>query len=143
MGYRARPADGPGASANKTGHKNLEDAGSAFKEHSTTALELARDNPANLAAFQKVAELRNKQATLQAKVAALAKEDQAAAIVTLNKEETPVWREMRTPLLEFIKQKNAEVKETKAAVVDSTHRMLLISISLGIAAVLIGAGIAI
>eukprot|EP01034_Spumella_vulgaris_P034069 gene34069-42013_t len=64
--------------ANKTGHKNLEDAGNAFKEHSTTALELARDHPANLAIFQKVSELRNKQATLQAKVATLAREDQAA-----------------------------------------------------------------
>eukprot|EP01032_Pedospumella_encystans_P020871 gene20871-23701_t len=37
-----------GDPANKTGHKNLEDAGNAFKEHSTTALELARDHPANL-----------------------------------------------------------------------------------------------
>ncbi|KQX01318.1 chemotaxis protein [Massilia sp. Root418] len=129
--------------ANKTGHKNLEDAGTAFKEHSTAALELARGNPAILPMFEKVAELRNKQATLQAKVATLAKEDQAAAITTLNKEETPVWREMRTPLLEFIKQKNAEVKETKVAVVESTHRMLLISISLGVFAVLVGGGIAI
>ncbi|MYN09158.1 chemotaxis protein [Massilia sp. FT127W] len=129
--------------ANKTGYKNLEDAGSAFKEHSTTALELSRDTPATLQIFQKVAELRDKQAGLQAKVATLAKVDQPAAIVALNKEETPVWREMRTQLLDFIKQKNAEVKETKAAVVESTHRMLLISISLGALAVAIGVGIAI
>lgn len=95
--------------ANKTGYKNLEDAGAAFKEHSGTALDLARATPATLQVFQKVSELRDKQAGLQAKVATLAKDDQAAAIATLNKEETPVWREMRTQLLEFIKQKNAEV----------------------------------
>jgi len=128
--------------ANKTGYKNLEDAGISFKEQADIALELTRDQPETSKLFRDVMALREKQAGLQAKILGVAKDDQAAAITTLNKEETPVWREMRTKLLEFNKNKNALVKQTRQELVDFTRKMLIFSLALGVVACLAGAGIA-
>jgi methyl-accepting chemotaxis protein len=128
---------------NKTGYKNLEDAGKAFQEHAQAALALTGANPAVLNTIREVSALRERQATLQAKVMSLAKGDQPAAIETLNKEETPVWREMRTKLLEFIKVKNGEVKTTEAGVIDFTQNMLVTSIGLALVAILLGVAIAV
>ncbi|MES2263481.1 MAG: methyl-accepting chemotaxis protein [Pseudomonadota bacterium] len=128
--------------SNQTGYKNLEDAGNAFKEFGATAQQLARDTPATLQMLQGVMALRERQAALHGKLIGLVKDDQPAAIVTLNKEETPVWREMRTQLLDFIKAKNAHVKQTKLEVVESTHRMLVLSLALGLLAITAGGAIA-
>ena len=127
---------------NKTGHKNLADSGSAFSDYSATAHALAQNAPDTLKVFDDVAALRDKQAALHSKIVDLIKSDQPAAVTMLNKEETPVWREMRTRLLDFIKMKNAEVKQTKTAVVEFTHRMLIVSVALALVAIAAGGGIA-
>ncbi|WP_342113633.1 methyl-accepting chemotaxis protein [Pseudoduganella sp. OTU4001] len=127
--------------SNKTGYKNLEEAGKSFQEYIETAKGLAEPQSAAASTFAEVAQLRQKQAGLQAKVLSLAKDDQPGAVQVLNKEETPVWREMRTRLLDFIKAKKEDVKATEAAVIASTQRTLWICIALA-AAALAGAGVA-
>ena len=128
--------------ANPTGYKNLEDAGKSFKEQSDIAQELAKARPAAQKIFQEVNALRERQAALHGKILAVVKEDQPAAVGVLKKDETPVWREMRTKLLDFIKEKNAEVKQTKQDVVDFTRKMLVVSVGLALLAVVLGGGIA-
>src|SRR5471030_686479 len=128
--------------ANETGYKNLDDAGKAFAEQSDLALALARSQPDALKSFQEIAALRVKQAELHGKVLSVVKGDQAAAIATLKKDETPVWRVMRAKLVDFIKDKNAQVKQTRQEVVDFTRKMLVISLALGVFACAAGVGIA-
>jgi len=128
---------------NKTGRKNLADSGAAYQEFSSTAQALAQNQADARQVFQEVAALRDQQAQMHNKILELASSDQPAAVLALNKEETPVWRQMRGKLLDFIKLKNEQVKATKTAVVDFTHRMLLTSIALALTAIVVGGGIAV
>jgi methyl-accepting chemotaxis protein len=128
---------------NKTGYSNLDTAAGEFKNIHQNAQGLAKADPVAGKMLADVAALREKQAGLQAKIVGHAKDDQAAAIETLNKEETPVWREMRGKLLDFIKAKNADVKAAKAEVMAFTQKMLVAALILGGLAIVIGAGVAI
>jgi methyl-accepting chemotaxis protein len=128
---------------NKTGYSNLENAAGEFKKIHTGALAMAAADTNAQRMLKEVAELRDKQAGLQAKIVGLAKDDAAAAIETLNKEETPVWRDMRGRLLDFIKAKNADVKTAKAEVMAFTQKMQLASLVLGGMAIVIGGIVAI
>jgi len=127
---------------NKTGYDNLSDAGHAFSELNDRALTLVQTTPAELKTLQDIDALRERQATIQAKIVTLAKNDQPAAIITLNQEETPVWRAMRGQLLDFIKLKNTAVRSNRGEVVAFTHEMLLVSLTLACAAIAAGAGVA-
>ncbi|GAB2863015.1 methyl-accepting chemotaxis protein [Pseudoduganella ginsengisoli] len=127
--------------SNKTGYKNLEDAGKSFQEYLVAAKELTDPQSATGNMFAEVAQLREKQAALHTKVLGLAASDQPAAVQTLNKEETPVWRDMRGRLLDFIKAKKEDVKTAESAVIASTQRMLWISVGLAAAALVAAGGV--
>ena len=127
---------------NKTGYKNLEDAGAEFKKAHETALALPGLTPAVRQSLQEVATFRERQVGLQAKVVALAKDNQAGAIEALKRDETPVWREMRSRLLELIKIKNADVKAIKADTISATQRIMVASLILASMAIVGGAGVA-
>ena len=127
---------------NKNAYKNLDAASAEFKAAHQTALELAAQDAALSKVLQEIGALRGRQAPLQAQVAALANENQPAAVAMLNAEETPVWREMRSRLLDIVKNKNAEVAKTKDDMIGFTQRMLAASLVLAAMAVLLGAGVA-
>ncbi|MHB1247742.1 MAG: Tar ligand binding domain-containing protein, partial [Sulfuriferula sp.] len=127
--------------ANKIAYKNLDIAGEVFKKTNQMALGMDNLEPSDRKVLEEVAALREQQIPIQAKVAALAPTNPASAIEVVNKEETPVWREMRVRLQGYIKAKNAAVKDTKAEVATLSHRMLMIALMLALVAVLVGAGI--
>ncbi|HSO44925.1 MAG TPA: chemotaxis protein, partial [Rhodoferax sp.] len=100
--------------ANQAAYKNLEASSAEFKANSEKALALAASAPADLKILQEVVALREQQAPIQAKVVSLASSDQVAAIAAISEEETPVWRNIRTRLMDFTAAKHAAVEQTKA-----------------------------
>jgi methyl-accepting chemotaxis protein len=125
-------------SGNKAAYKNLEDASKAFGQANQEALSLAAADPAVLKILNQVAALRERQKPLQEKIVAAAQEDQIGAIEMIAKEETPVWREMRGQLTEFVKAKNAEAASDKDSMIDFTRQILVASLALALLAAVVG-----
>jgi methyl-accepting chemotaxis protein len=124
---------------NKVAYKNLEDASREFKKANDAAITLASAESDTLTMLKKIAAIRERQIPIQERIVALAATDQAGAIAMISKEETPVWREMRVPLLDFVKAKNAAVSTTKSSMNSFTDQMLITSVVLGIMAIILGA----
>ncbi len=127
--------------ANKKAYDNLSSAAGEFGKEHKNALELFKDDPAALATFREIGALRERQKPIQDKIVAIAKDDQAAAIALIAKEETPVWREMRERLTKFAKAKNEAVATTRADVAAYTSKMVTLSVSLAVLALLTGVGL--
>ncbi|BBP03838.1 hypothetical protein TPL01_04710 [Sulfuriferula plumbiphila] len=127
--------------ANKMAYQNLDMAGKEFKETNQKALSIDKLDPPDQKVLEDVAALREQQIPIQAKILSLAGVNQAAAIEAVSKEETPVWRNIRIRLRDYIKAKNAAVENTKAQMAAFSQRMLVIALVLMLAAVIVGAGI--
>ncbi|WP_413439536.1 methyl-accepting chemotaxis protein [Sulfuriferula sp. GW1] len=128
--------------ANKAAYKNLDSASEEFKKTNQIVLAMDQLDPSDRKVMEEVAALREQQIPIQAKIISLASTNQPAAIEVVSKEETPVWRKMRERLQDYIKVKNAAVKDTNAEMIAFSHRMLMITLALMFVAVLVGAGIA-
>ena len=125
--------------ANQTAYKNFDNGSIEFKESYERALHLADDDQATLKVLKEIAELRTRQADIQARIVMQAA-TYTTAIETINKEETPVWREIRNKLVDLIKEKNAAVTEKKSDMLNYVRQTLLVSLELGAAALLICIG---
>jgi methyl-accepting chemotaxis protein len=123
---------------NRTAYKNLEDAAEEFARQQVRATELLADSPAELAVFKDIIAIRARQQPVQARVVALAATDQAGAIAMIAKEETPTWRQMRDHLTKFSKAKNAAVAVTRADMDAFTRKMVTISLTLAVLALVSG-----
>lgn len=130
------------ASENKTAYSNLEEAGKEFDETMKVALKLAASDPAALKILQDVKDLRAKQFAVQTKVVGLAEKNQSAAIALINGEETPLWRTMKSRLLDGIKVKSNAFNETKENTISFTNVRRAVVIGLLIAALVLGSCIA-
>jgi len=127
--------------SNQTGFKNLDASAAEFKKASENALALASANPVDLKVLKEVVAFREQQIPLQARVISLAGTDQAAAIAVISKEETPVWRNIRTRLMDFIKVKRDAVEKTKAEMAAFSQRMLTITLVLVVLALVVASAI--
>ncbi|MBW8306046.1 MAG: chemotaxis protein [Thiobacillus sp.] len=123
--------------ANQAAYKNLEASAAEFKASSQTALALAATNPADLKILEEVVAFREQQIPLQAKVVSLASMDQAAAIAAISQDETPVWRNIRTRLMDFTEAKHAAVEQTKADMAAFSQRMLVLALVLVVVALVV------
>lgn len=93
--------------------------------------------------MQKIASLRAQQAAIQKQILAVVKTgDIAMAVSILNKSETPVWREIRQGLLDLIKEQKEAIEAKEVAVQASSEKAQSISLLLTAMAVLVGLGIA-
>jgi methyl-accepting chemotaxis protein len=127
---------------NKVGYKNLDAARESFGKELATALALAQNDPAVSQTLRKVKALQERQSEMQKKIAGLAKENQGAAIESLNTEETPLWRQIRAELLDLIKAKNAAVVVAKTDMGIHSQAALTYSLLLAAGAIVGGAGVA-
>ena len=125
-----------------TAYKNIKIASEEFKKANERGLALSGNAPGNQKILQEVAALREKQIVLQEKIISTAKDNVANAIEILTREETPVWRNIRSRLLDLIKTKTDEVKTIKGDTIDTTRQILIVSLALGFLAILVGAGVA-
>ena len=126
---------------NQLAYKNLDAASAEFKKASQKALALAATHPDDLKVLQEVVALREQQIPLHAKVVSLASSDQAAAIAVISKEETPVWREIRTRLMDYLKVKRGAVENTKTEMAAFSQRMLTITLVLVALALVVASAI--
>ncbi|HQT31275.1 MAG TPA: methyl-accepting chemotaxis protein [Thiobacillus sp.] len=127
--------------ANQGAYKNLEASSAEFKANSEKALALAATSPADMKILEEVAALREQQAPIQAKIVSLAGTDQVAAIAAISKEETPVWRNIRTRLMDFTAAKQAAVEQTKAEMAAFSQRMLMFALVLVVVALVVASAI--
>ena len=127
--------------SNKIAFKNLEMASKEFREVNQRALAMESLNVADRKLLEEVASLREQQIPIQTKILSLAGVNQAAAIEAVSKEETPVWRNIRVRLEDFIQTKRNAVKNTEAEMAAYSHRMLVTALVLMLAALIVGAGI--
>ena len=126
---------------NQKSYKNLEEASGEFKSLGQQAMALAASNPADLKVLQEVAALREQQIPIHSQIVSLAPMDQAAAIATISKEETPVWRQIKAKLLDLAKAKQAEVEQTKTDLAAFSQRMLMITLALVVVALAVASAI--
>ena len=124
--------------ANRTAYKNLDDAAAEFGRQQARAIDLLADSPAELAAFREIMALRSQQQPIQSRIVALAAVDQAAAIGMIAKKETPLWRQIRDRLTKFTKAKNEAVAVTRADMAAFTKKMVTVSLSLAVLALVSG-----
>jgi len=127
--------------SNKVAFKNLEMASKEFKKINQRALALESLNAADRKLLEEVAVLREQQIPIQAKILSLAGVNQAAAIEAVSKEETPVWRNIRVRLEDFIQTKKNAVKGTETEIAAYSHRTLVTALVLMLIAMSVGVGI--
>jgi methyl-accepting chemotaxis protein len=98
---------------NRKAYDNFAQAGKDFDAAMEAAKGIAADDRATAAAVADIAALRARQAPVQARIVKTVAESPADAIVILNTEETPVWRDLKAKLLDLRKAKDAEVAAKK------------------------------
>ncbi|WP_426173672.1 methyl-accepting chemotaxis protein [Massilia sp. TWR1-2-2] len=128
--------------SNLQGYKNLDNARESFAKELAIAQALAKGDPAVSQTLDKIKALQERQAEMHKKILGLIKVDQAAAIELLNKDETPLWRQIRIDLLDLIKAKNAGVALAKTDLEKRTATSLTYSLLLAAGAIVAGAGVA-
>ncbi|HJV88638.1 MAG TPA: methyl-accepting chemotaxis protein [Noviherbaspirillum sp.] len=128
--------------ANTKAYANLDDASRGFSDAMNEARNLARNDRDALQVLATIGQLREQQAKIQQQIVGFAKSDPAAAIAALNKDETPLWRQMRAELLALAKSKNAAVTAARSRLAEETHSRLVSSLALAAIALAAGAGIA-
>lgn len=128
--------------SNQAAYKNLDNARETFSKELSTALRLAQNDPEVSQTLRKINELQSRQSEIQRKIVGLAKENQSAAIESLNNEETPLWRQIRGELLDLIKAKNAGVEEAKVKLANRTQVALIYTLLLAAGTIIGGAGVA-
>ncbi|WP_136419152.1 MULTISPECIES: methyl-accepting chemotaxis protein [Oxalobacteraceae] len=128
--------------ANTRAYKNLDDASQGFSDALRAARDIAAGDPDAMQALNSIGQLREQQARVHQHIVNLAKTDAAAAIASLNKDDTPLWRTMRADLIALLKAKNADVSNAKTRLAETTRNRLLYSLALAAIALAAGCGIA-
>ena len=128
--------------ANEKAFANLNDASRGFDEALQEARHIAQNNREDVQVLTRIGQLREQQAKVQQQIVGHAKSDSAAAIAALNKDETPLWRQMRADLLALIKTKSTAVSTAKSQLAEKTRDHLVFSLALAAIALATGAGIA-
>ncbi len=128
---------------NPKAYANFEKASGEMDKLMTESLSLLVSGNPQSEALNKIAQLREKQKGLQAEIQGLVKQTSIEEAKTrLNKDETPVWREIKQGLLDLIKDQKAVIQTREAAVQQNTENAQRIALILTVVAVLVGLGIA-
>jgi len=129
--------------ANAKAYENFDKASGAMDKLLDETRTLVGTGNKQSEAIAKVAEARERQKGLQVKIRDLVKQANIEEAKTrLNKDETPVWREIRQALLDLIKDQKAVIDARETAVQQNTENAQHIALALTIVAVLVGLGIA-
>ena len=129
--------------ANPKAYENFEKASGAMDKLLEETRGLVVNDAEDAAAMEKIAQLRAQQIGLQQQVRGLVQGgDIESAVALLNKNETPVWREIRQGVLDLIKAQKEAIETRETAMQASTEQAQRISLILTLVAVLVGLGIA-
>ncbi len=129
--------------ANSKAYENFEKASGAMDKLLGETRTLVGTGNKQAESLAKVLDLRERQKGLQVEIRDLVKQTNIEEAKTrLNKNETPVWREIRQSLLDLIKDQKAVIETREAAVQQNTENAQHIALALTVTAVLVGLGIA-
>jgi len=126
--------------ANRKAYDNLELANKDFREALDSAIKLAAGTPlaAELQKIEALVSARNQRLTA---ISSLASTDSARAQTLLNKEETPIWRDLKQLILDQKKQVSERTRTTAHNAIDSMSQLRTVAFSLALASGLIGAAL--
>ena len=124
---------------NKSGYDNLRKGLEDFSNALARAKVLPPIEGLGSETLGAIESMHEKRKGLIDKASALASTDQAAAIAILNKEEIPLWREIRTRLLDAQKQVHATMDTSESQAVASGERAFSIVLSLAILSIVVAA----
>lgn len=122
---------------NERAHKNMAEAAREFTQLTEQATQLASHDAATLEALQAITELRNRQQPIQARIVKLAEQEPSAAIVLINTDETPLWRNLRGRLVDLTKVKKTELQAAVSNIESIGKTTVRTSVSIGILALLV------
>ena len=126
---------------NPTALNNMDLARKSFEDSVNTLKGFSSQRAGTDAFVGRISPLHESLTTFRARVIELAKTNQSEAIAVLNKEETPVWRQMRGHILEALKVDQESVQALEARNISSTRRELMSGVVLLLIA--LGASVAI
>ena len=124
---------------NRKAFDNFETAAREFQLANQTAMTLAEGHDTSEQLLHEVAQLRSKHARVQEHLVVLAQSGQAEAIAFINKEETPLWRQIRTRLIALQQHQSNEVEVMRTKMLASANRQF--SVAIGVVAVVLAMGI--
>jgi methyl-accepting chemotaxis protein len=128
---------------NPKAYENFEKASGAMDKLLGETRGLVGSDGKQADALARVSELRERQKGMQADIRDQVKQANIEQAKTrLNKDETPVWRDIKQGLLDLIKEQKAEIETSEASVQSNTENAQNISLALTVVAVLAGLGIA-
>ena len=124
--------------SNKSAYTNFSGAQTAYDKAFAEVTRLSAGTPA-ADALPELARLRDAQAQRQQKVLTLVSSDVDAAMLSLNAEETPAWRALRTKLLEQVDAGRALAVATHDRTRERAGRMTMLALALAGVAVAVSA----
>ncbi|MBI5330143.1 MAG: methyl-accepting chemotaxis protein [Betaproteobacteria bacterium] len=129
--------------ANPKAYENFDKAKGNMDKLLVDTQGLLKGGGKQAEAIARVAQLREQQKGMQADILALVKQGGVEEAKTrLNKDETPVWREIRQQLLDLVKEQKSAIDVREAAMRASIDNAQRIAGVLTVVAVLVGLGIA-
>lgn len=115
--------------ANPKAYANMNAARAQFQEVLEHAATLAVDDAEFRSLLAEISALRSRQLPIQDRVIKMIREGQQdAALAEINREETPVWRQMREKLLDGIKKRTEDTAATRKSVIDQSQATLRITL---------------
>ena len=125
---------------NEAAYKNIATAAEAFTASLNKARNIAVDDPATLQLLASVGSIRERHIKEQEHVIS-AINNQQLALASIRQRETPVWREMRTLLLDSIAQRQRAVQTASAEMQSFTAKIVIFSIITGLLGLIATSGL--
>ncbi|MDP1831027.1 MAG: methyl-accepting chemotaxis protein [Geothrix sp.] len=119
--------------SNPKAYQNYDDAVKEFTETIKATPRIVGDRPAALKALAEIQDKWDRLQALQSPIKA-GTMDAATAAALMKKDVTPLWRELRTQLLDLMKQQEKTMAEAKAESVRNLNRAMNLAIAVGILA---------
>jgi methyl-accepting chemotaxis protein len=124
---------------NKSGYDNLRKGLEDFSSALARAKQLPAIEGMSSDTLVKIESMHEKRKGLIDKASTLARSDQAAAAEVLNKEEIPLWREIRSLLLDAQKRVHTTMDESETSAIASADRAFSIVLGLAILSIVVAA----
>jgi methyl-accepting chemotaxis protein len=124
--------------ANKNFYDVLDKANKDFNEAYESAVKLSEGDADTTAVLKEIDGHWHVAGEAKNQVRELAGKDPAAAIRTINEQETPAWRDTRALLLKLIDGQNQAVQAMKAEIDGNARMTFIISLILGAVAIVVG-----
>ncbi len=123
---------------NPKAYANLKDANEAFALALSNARALSPD-PATARKIEAIEGLWERKCGAGERIVALAATDPQEAILILNREDTPRWREAKERILELIKEQDLKVSGVQAGITAAARSAWIWSLGLGALAIAVAA----